>query len=349
MSKAERQASPLNRRPSMHDPTGRRSATWSKSIAQSKSQPSRTELRAKLLPLFNKFDADNSGGFSLTEMKQMCKAIGREMKVSSARGGLHSRGACGWPIARVPLPYKLATRMRMQHALVHALAHALAHATHKRPSAPAFVPFEFVSSLYDPCPCTISLADSLVCLSLCVLRLLSQPQELQALMDDADADGSGVVDFEEFVSAVHRSGGSGGLAVVANDASSFFGFLNPFGWFGSSAPSTAVELPAKGLPAKPQAQHRGSSLPRPPNGSGSFKNEARDITPRSVGSRIGSPTGSRIPMRIMMSECEIKYAQGMGLMDIRGGKWVPTEPETQPEFPSWLFTAYGGIDRRLDA
>ena len=41
--------------------------------------------------------------------------------------------------------------------------------------------------------------------------------------------------------------------------------------------------------------------------------------------------------------------QGMGLMDIRGGKWVPTEPETQPEFPSWLFTAYGGIDRRLDA
>ena len=97
---------------------------------------------------------------------------------------------------------------------------------------------------------------------------------------------------------------------VANDASSFFGFVNPFGWFGPSAPSTAVmvKLPAKRLPTKPQAEHRGSgTLPRAPNGSRSFKNEVRVIT-RSVGSRSGSPTVSTIPMRIIMSECEIKYA-----------------------------------------
>ena len=57
---------------------------------------------------------------------------------------------------------------------------------------------------------------------------------------------------------------------------------------------------SKGMPARAQAQSRGSSLPRPPNGSESFKNETaiglRDVTPRSL---TTSTVGVKMPGEAM--------------------------------------------------
>ena len=184
----------------------------------------------------------------------------------------------------------------------------------------------------------------------------AQPDELHALVDDTDRTRSGVVDFDDFVSAIHCSGGGSGgnhHAVARSDASSFLGFLNPLSWFGSdrSAPRAApraaakVELvPTRGLPAERQTQlHTSSTLAKPPGGVGSFGNNS----PSGGGSSRGGVrrASARVPMCIMMSECAIKYAQAQGQMDIKGGKWQAIDPKANPpQFPSWLLTAYDDID-----
>lgn len=58
------------------------------------------------------------------------------------------------------------------------------------------------------------------------------PDDIKKMMKDADPDGSGEVDFEEFVSVLKKQMKDGGqLADVFTTAGNFFGFLNPLTWF----------------------------------------------------------------------------------------------------------------------
>jgi len=68
--------------------------------------------------------------------------------------------------------------------------------------------------------------------------------ELAALMKEADPDGSGEIDFEEFVTVLQKQTkeGGGGLASAVSGASSFFGWISsPLSWFAPVEPPAAVE------------------------------------------------------------------------------------------------------------
>ena len=66
------------------------------------------------------------------------------------------------------------------------------------------------------------------------LKIKMTAEQISTMMKEADPDGSGSVDFEEFCAVLTKQMESGGqLASVVDSASSFFGFLNPFSWFSS--------------------------------------------------------------------------------------------------------------------
>ena len=64
------------------------------------------------------------------------------------------------------------------------------------------------------------------------LKIKMTAAQIGAMMKEADPDGSGSVDFDEFCTVLTKQMEAGGqLASVVDSASSFFGFLNPFSWF----------------------------------------------------------------------------------------------------------------------
>ena len=81
-----------------------------------------------------------------------------------------------------------------------------------------------------------------------MMKLDMTPAELDELHREADTDGSGEIGFEEFVSALAKQGGSAGGASfggIVTNASSAFGFLNPFSWF---APKEKAPAPKRKSP-----------------------------------------------------------------------------------------------------
>lgn len=61
------------------------------------------------------------------------------------------------------------------------------------------------------------------------------PAEIGNLMKEADPDGSGQIDFDEFVSVMQgqmAKGDGGGLANIVSAAGNLFGWVNPLSWFG---------------------------------------------------------------------------------------------------------------------
>ena len=70
------------------------------------------------------------------------------------------------------------------------------------------------------------------------LNLNLSPQKVRGLMEEADPDKSGQIEYDEFVTVLKKQleGGSGELAVIVTEASSQFGWLNPLSWFGPSEP-----------------------------------------------------------------------------------------------------------------
>lgn len=66
------------------------------------------------------------------------------------------------------------------------------------------------------------------------LELQLSDDEVARLMVEADPDGSGLVEFEEFVTvmAEQMKKGGGGLVDLVSAAGNLFGWINPMSWFG---------------------------------------------------------------------------------------------------------------------
>lgn len=85
------------------------------------------------------------------------------------------------------------------------------------------------------------------------LKIKMTAQQIETMMKEADPDGSGEIDFEEFVTVLKKQMEAGGqLATVVEEASSLLGFLNPFNWFKSKEPEPHKEPnpPKKESPKK---------------------------------------------------------------------------------------------------
>ena len=78
------------------------------------------------------------------------------------------------------------------------------------------------------------------------LKLDMSADQIRAMMQQADPDGSGEIDFEEFVTALRTQMGTGGgqLASIFTEASGLFGFLNPMNWFRKDEPHAPKEHPS---------------------------------------------------------------------------------------------------------
>ena len=130
------------------------------------------------------------------------------------------------------------------------------------------------------------------------------PQQLAAMMKDADPDGSGEIDFEEFVAVLTVQMEKGGqLASVMSEASSFFGFLNPMNWFASAPappPAPALALPAPATP-KAAAQPKPAIAPKSTSSPKSATSPKAASPPKSA-----SAPKSEQPPKPVMSEKELR-------------------------------------------
>ena len=82
------------------------------------------------------------------------------------------------------------------------------------------------------------------------LNLNMSAAEITTLMHEADPDGSGSVDFDEFKTVLKKqlASGGGGLSNVVTEASATFGWLNPMSWFGPEEPEKKEKKSAKAQP-----------------------------------------------------------------------------------------------------
>ena len=94
--------------------------------------------------------------------------------------------------------------------------------------------------------------------------------QLSTLMVEADPDGSGQIDFGEFVIALQKQmsgGGKGGaLADVVTKGADAWGFLNPFTWFepDNTPPPPPLPPPWARSPTQPLSPPTAAKKPSPP-------------------------------------------------------------------------------------
>lgn len=95
------------------------------------------------------------------------------------------------------------------------------------------------------------------------LKIKMTARQIETMMKEADPDGSGEIEFEEFVTVLKKQMEVGGqLATVVEEASSLLGFLNPFNWFKSKEPEPHKEPnpPTKESPGKMTAEELRTKL-----------------------------------------------------------------------------------------
>lgn len=122
-----------------------------------------------------------------------------------------------------------------------------------------------------------------------MLKLDMSPAQVKALMREADPDGSGLVEYAEFVSVLKRQlqSGEGGLQSVVNEASSAFGWLNPLSWFGPGEAEPAASVQPPPSPVAKQQTKAASSATSKPHASG-FAAAAAAKPSSSAGARPAS-------------------------------------------------------------
>lgn len=148
------------------------------------------------------------------------------------------------------------------------------------------------------------------------LKMDMSKEQLAQMMKDADPDKSGAIDFEEFSTVLTKqlADGGGGLANVFTQASSMFGWLNPFSMFGgepepapppakaasppkaaSAAPSRASSPPAKA--SAPPAASAAPAVPEAPAASsgGGFFSAGSSAPPAATSDSPGYDAVSPTP------------------------------------------------------
>ena len=147
------------------------------------------------------------------------------------------------------------------------------------------------------------------------LNLKLSAADITNLMQQADPDGSGDIEFEEFklVMKQQLKAGGGGLSSVVTEASNAFGWMNPLSWFGPEYPDTmapaaapvkttiptmtpaAKATPAKVAPAK-AASAKSKGIPKAAKSS--TARPGSSLTPKGKSKGLPKQAGSlsfRVP------------------------------------------------------
>ena len=218
------------------------------------------ELRAKLRPMFDKFDVDGSGSISTVEMTGIVMQLKLKMspeQISTMMKEADPDGSGAIDFEEFVTALKKQMEAGGQFATVVEEASSLLGFLNpfnwfkaKDPEPPKKEPpkkeppkkmtadelrtkLRRVFEKFD--------ADSSGCIStdemtsiLKQLKIKMTAAQISTMMKEADPDGSGSVDFDEFCAVLTKQMEAGGnLASVVDSASSFFGFLNPLSWFSS--------------------------------------------------------------------------------------------------------------------
>ena len=245
------------------------------------------ELRAKLRACFDAFDDNHSNTVSVTEIGRMAKALEvdlshQEIQRMSARAAIDAQARA------------LARGTPSLHTLRPPSSHRRGARPHSLPphdsSAPSVAPSRPRGERSVPpttALCTV-LMFILMPLTPQPSAHVSQPRHSRVCVSrartvaDADVDGSGELDFDEFVRVLTRqaAAGHGSLAaLVAKGANKLGWFGNILGFFGAAAATTATASPvpapknqshAPGVPPTAPATQAGvaagaSSSPLPPS------------------------------------------------------------------------------------
>ena len=120
------------------------------------------------------------------------------------------------------------------------------------------------------------------------LRLELSAAQIRALMNEADPDGSGQIEFGEFQKVLQKQlqAGKGGLAEVVKGGGDAFGWLNPLSWFGAEPPPPSPPPPQKGKASKGATSSVGvlTQTPKGAKGAGT--------TPKGAGKGGGKGTSA---------------------------------------------------------
>ena len=142
------------------------------------------------------------------------------------------------------------------------------------------------------------------------LKMDMSREQIDQLVKDADPDGSGEIDFEEFTHVLEAQMRDGGqLADVVNQAANFFGWLDPRNWF-AEAPAPA---PAP-VVAKPKAKAAHDRLyPKP-------KRKAPPKAPSSSSKALSPKTVSPNPSPERLAEASSPGSPG-SLTNSQWAQW----------------------------
>jgi hypothetical protein len=159
------------------------------------------------------------------------------------------------------------------------------------------------------------------------LKMEVTPAQLKELMKEADPDGSGDINFDEFVAALQRQmkGGGGGLANVFNAAGDAFGWLNPLSWFGAPEP-TPAPAPA---PSSPAARRAGAGVAK---GASSVPTPGPRPPIKAAPSEVPPMSPTRPP---------ISPAMRKGLPPPQNAQFGGGSPKSAPSTPTSPATATG--------
>lgn len=125
-----------------------------------------------------------------------------------------------------------------------------------------------------------------------LLKIDCPPSKLKQLMVEADPDGSGYIEFEEFKTVLQKQlkEGGGALAGVVTEAGASFGWLNPLSWFGGEEPAPKEDAKPAAPAPTPVSPSKSVKAKASRSASPSPKRSSSSRSRRSKGGGSVSPT-----------------------------------------------------------